>query len=234
MRAWHAAAAALLRRRANARKPWLRAARLLTRLLARAAPQSSCSFAASWASCSRRRASRPSLGRSSPVRARAPKCCFQRRAGTQLPPGRTRCRRRRARGVACSMPAAWACVRALRRPLRSAAPQPPRRFRGCVALNGGLWVPPHTLPLPPAPHANVRSRATAGILLGPSGLGQSHPCPSGSTANGAACDLANPTLILFPTYTPFHNGPSNIRNYLNLCAQARARRPAHAPRTRCV
>jgi hypothetical protein len=80
----------------------------------------------------------------------------------------------------------------------------------------------------------VRSRATAGILLGPSGLGQSHPCPSGSTANGAACDLANPTLILFPTYTPFHNGPSNIRNYLNLCAQARARRPAHAPRTRCV
>lgn len=229
MRAWHAAAAALLRRRANARKPWLRAARLLTRLLARAAPQSSCSFAASWASCSRRRASRPSLGRSSPVRARAPKRCFQRCAGTQLPPAARAAPG--AWGMARSMLAARACVRAQRRAgrnkrcsRRATLPWPAWR------QNGGLCA------APPPRHAVLHALtcACAGILLGPSGLGQSHPCPSGSTANGAACDLANPTLILFPTYTPFHNGPSNIRNYLNLCAQARARRPAHAPRTRCV
>jgi Kef-type K+ transport system membrane component KefB len=36
---------------------------------------------------------------------------------------------------------------------------------------------------------------------------------------GAPCDARNPTLMLFPTHTPWHKGPSNIRNYLNVCAQ---------------
>lgn len=64
-----------------------------------------------------------------------------------------------------------------------------------------------------------------GILLGPSGLGQPYPCPTGSTAKttlfpaGAPCDPKNPTLVLFPTHTPFQGGPNNIRNYLSICAQ---------------
>jgi hypothetical protein len=54
--------------------------------------------------------------------------------------------------------------------------------------------------------------APAGILLGPSGLGQAHKCPTGSTSptslypSGAPCDPFNPTLLLFPTNTPFQTG----------------------------
>lgn len=85
----------------------------------------------------------------------------------------------------------------------------------------------HTLPCPPGPPPSGASANShpPGILLGPSGLGQRYPCPTGSTAktslypNGAPCDERNPTLLLFPTYAPFQNGPSNIRNYLNVCAQ---------------
>jgi len=56
-------------------------------------------------------------------------------------------------------------------------------------------------------------------------MGILYPCPTGSTAptsqypNGAPCDPRNPTLKLFPTHTPYQGGPSNIRNYLNVCAQ---------------
>ena len=62
-------------------------------------------------------------------------------------------------------------------------------------------------------------------MLGPSGMGQPHACPTGSSdvtsmyPAGAPCDARNPTLMLFPTHTPWHKGPSNIRNYLNVCAQ---------------
>ena len=71
----------------------------------------------------------------------------------------------------------------------------------------------------------LTSPLRAGILLGPSGLGQQYPCPTGSTGvtslypHGAPCDARNPTLILFPTFTPFQAGPNNIRNYLGVCAQ---------------
>ncbi len=59
----------------------------------------------------------------------------------------------------------------------------------------------------------------AGILLGPSGLGLPHACPKGYASAQSACDPENATLLLFPTNTPYQNGPSNIRNYLNVCAQ---------------
>ena len=65
----------------------------------------------------------------------------------------------------------------------------------------------------------------AGILLGPSAMGLAYACPTGSSApttrypNGAPCDERNPTLVLFPTHTPYQGGPNNIRNYLNVCAQ---------------
>ena len=68
----------------------------------------------------------------------------------------------------------------------------------------------------------------AGILLGPSGLGQSHPCPTGNNAHGSPCDPANPTLLLFPTHTPFWNGPSNIRK----CACAARFSPPACSRSR--
>ena len=56
-------------------------------------------------------------------------------------------------------------------------------------------------------------------------MGLAYPCPTGSSApttrypNGAPCDSRNPTLVLFPTHTPYQGGPNNIRNYLNVCAQ---------------
>ena len=101
-------------------------------------------------------------------------------------------------------------------------PVGPESLLACAAL---LWLSTRAhAAVARAPGTRVPPNApgNAGILLGPSGLGQSHPCPTGNNAKGSPCDPQNPTLLLFPTHTPYYNGPSNIRKCVcrARCAQA--------------
>lgn len=104
-----------------------------------------------------------------------------------------------------------------------------RSFRS-VRLQAQLHACAH---LCSAPCCALLSSGHAGILLGPSGLGQSRPCPTGNNANGSPCDPKNPTLLLFPTYTPFDNGPSNIRKCVLLGLRTAGGAAADAPAPRC-